>query len=76
MWYLRACPRCRGDLFVDQKPGEEQAMVCLQCGHDFTPRVAIREWIEGMAFTERSRPTRVRVTPRRHPQTVVHGAEG
>jgi uncharacterized protein YbaR (Trm112 family) len=54
MWYLRACPRCRGDLHVDQKPGEEQAMVCLQCGHDFTPRVAIREWIQ---LAEQARDT-------------------
>ncbi len=70
MWYLRACPRCRGDLYVDQKPGEEQAMVCLQCGHDFTPRAAIREWIQLAA------QTRGIATPSRTGGRVANDAAG
>ena len=32
MWRLKACPRCRGDLFPDYESGSWD-MVCLQCGY-------------------------------------------
>ena len=32
--FLKACPRCRGDLCRSQD-GE---FSCLQCGHEFTPQ--------------------------------------
>lgn len=32
MMWLKACPRCRGDLFKERNVGDS-SMVCLQCGH-------------------------------------------
>ena len=32
MWKLKGCPRCGGDLFVDQDQSGWHAM-CIQCGH-------------------------------------------
>jgi len=32
MVLLKACPRCRGDLLVEELLGEVE-LVCLQCGH-------------------------------------------
>ncbi|MBI3977247.1 MAG: hypothetical protein HY331_03585 [Chloroflexi bacterium] len=32
MMWLKACPRCRGDLFMERNVGDSY-MVCLQCGH-------------------------------------------
>ncbi|MFO8100980.1 MAG: hypothetical protein R6U37_02260 [Dehalococcoidia bacterium] len=34
MWRFRACPKCGGDVYIDQDPitGEWQ-QVCLQCSH-------------------------------------------
>ncbi|MBI4498461.1 MAG: hypothetical protein HY689_11245 [Chloroflexi bacterium] len=31
MW-LKACPRCHGDLFIEYLPDGEE-ITCLQCGH-------------------------------------------
>ena len=31
MIYFKSCPRCRGDLLIEDWAGEEEA-VCLQCG--------------------------------------------
>ena len=31
MW-LKACPRCRGDLMLEEALGE-RSVGCLQCGH-------------------------------------------
>lgn len=35
MMWLKACPRCRGDLFKERNVGDS-SMVCLQCGHVLT----------------------------------------
>lgn len=32
MVYLKACPRCRGDLFTERAL-REHYITCLQCGH-------------------------------------------
>jgi len=32
MMWLKACPRCKGDLFMERNVGDSY-MVCLQCGH-------------------------------------------
>jgi ribosomal protein S27E len=32
MMWLKACPRCRGDLYIEYQVGETN-VVCLQCGH-------------------------------------------
>ena len=32
MFWVKACPRCKGDLFLDNGP-YSQDIVCLQCGH-------------------------------------------
>lgn len=51
MVYLKGCPRCRGDLFVEHDL-RERYISCLQCGHVLTPREEFvlqyraREWVE------------------------------
>jgi Zn ribbon nucleic-acid-binding protein len=35
-WHLKSCPRCRGDLFIDEMMKYRNGIteeVCLQCGH-------------------------------------------
>jgi len=32
MFWLKACPKCKGDLFLDNGP-YSQDIVCLQCGY-------------------------------------------
>lgn len=31
-WRFKACPKCRGDVFLDYAWGD-QVFKCLQCGH-------------------------------------------
>lgn len=31
-WWMKACPKCRGDLHEDRAWGEREIR-CLQCGH-------------------------------------------
>lgn len=37
MVYLKACPRCRGDLFTERDL-REYYVTCLQCGHVLSAR--------------------------------------
>ena len=37
MMMRKACPRCRGDLFLDRADGPV-LWTCLQCGRSFAPR--------------------------------------
>lgn len=32
MWFLKACPRCSGDLVFDEDD-EGAFLMCVQCGH-------------------------------------------
>ena len=32
MFWVKACPRCKGDLFLDQDASNRD-VVCLQCGY-------------------------------------------
>ena len=32
MFWLKACPRCKGDLFLDASPYVKD-IVCIQCGY-------------------------------------------
>jgi hypothetical protein len=32
MILLKACPRCHGDMMLEELPGDAE-FVCLQCGH-------------------------------------------
>jgi len=43
MWRFKACPKCRGDIFVDQDMSGWYEQ-CLQCGytHDLESTVEIR----------------------------------
>ena len=36
MMLRKACPRCRGDLFLDRNDGPT-VLNCLQCGRSFAP---------------------------------------
>ncbi len=36
MMMRKACPRCRGDLFLDRNDGPAM-LSCLQCGRPFAP---------------------------------------
>jgi DNA-directed RNA polymerase subunit M/transcription elongation factor TFIIS len=33
MWRRKGCPRCRGDLFIDEDVGSNY-IKCLQCGYE------------------------------------------
>jgi hypothetical protein len=33
MWSFKSCPRCRGDIFVDEDP-DRCYEKCLQCGYE------------------------------------------
>ncbi len=33
MWYFKSCPRCKGDLFIDEDP-DRCYEKCLQCGYE------------------------------------------
>ncbi|MEW6034708.1 MAG: hypothetical protein AB1603_07635 [Chloroflexota bacterium] len=49
MWWLRGCPSCGGDLYVDMY--DPQDLKCLQCGRSYLKRtaeesVALREEVE------------------------------
>jgi transcription initiation factor TFIIIB Brf1 subunit/transcription initiation factor TFIIB len=50
MVYLKGCPRCRGDLFVEHDL-RDHYITCLQCGHvlsqreEFVLQVRSREWV-------------------------------
>jgi DNA-directed RNA polymerase subunit M/transcription elongation factor TFIIS len=33
MWRRKGCPRCRGDLFLDEDVGKNY-IKCLQCGYE------------------------------------------
>lgn len=35
MVWLKSCPRCSGDIFLERNVGESY-MMCLQCGHVLT----------------------------------------
>lgn len=50
-FWLRSCPRCRGDIFEERALGSVD-MVCIQCGHVLT---AVQE------MTLRSRGVRAEV---------------
>jgi len=32
IWLLKGCPRCRGDVFIDQDNDGNYLMTCLYCG--------------------------------------------
>jgi hypothetical protein len=40
MFWLKACPRCRGDLFAQSRE-TESPFSCLQCGHEVQREVAV-----------------------------------
>ena len=40
MW-LKACPRCQGDFFVEQLPAGDE-ITCLQCGYNPPAAVVTR----------------------------------
>lgn len=33
-WNLKACPKCRGDLYKEEKSPEFSGWKCLQCGFE------------------------------------------
>lgn len=37
IWWLKACPRCRGDLLEDMDYDEDRVVVCFQCGRRLKP---------------------------------------
>jgi hypothetical protein len=49
--YLKACPRCRGDLFVERDQ-RSRFLTCLQCGHvlssqeEFVIQLRANQWVE------------------------------
>lgn len=50
MVYLKACPRCRGDLFTE-RDHRDRYIICLQCGHilsvmeELALRFRSQQWI-------------------------------
>lgn len=35
-WYLKACPRCQGDIYLEREDEKDSEIVahCLQCGFE------------------------------------------
>ena len=52
--YFRACPRCHGDLFL-----EESEYTCLQCGGTLLIPTEDDAFIENLEIYEINRPERV-----------------
>ncbi len=61
MMWLKACPRCRGDLFMERNVGDSY-MVCLQCGHVLN---SVQEEVLKASVRERER---------QRPAAVAHAA--
>ncbi len=45
MMMRKACPRCRGDLFLDRNDGPAM-LSCLQCGRSFAPPAVVTEELQ------------------------------
>lgn len=73
MFFLKACPKCRGDLVVESdgldRWGEPADIICIQCGYNARPgerealvakmKAAIhRRRTDGPVSAERHRPVR------------------
>ena len=37
-WWLKSCPKCRGDLTEERSLGRERDIMCLQCGYMLRPQ--------------------------------------
>lgn len=37
-WWLKSCPKCRGDLTEERSLGAERDITCLQCGYVLRPQ--------------------------------------
>ena len=37
-WWLKSCPKCRGDLTEERSLGRERDIMCLQCGYVLRPQ--------------------------------------
>ena len=47
MFWLRGCPRCRGDLYLEQNELDDEEVFCIQCGfRRFGMPVALTRHIE------------------------------
>ena len=33
MFYFKACPKCRGDLYKERNDFEDEELYCIQCGY-------------------------------------------
>ncbi len=61
MVYLKACPRCQGDLFIERDQ-HERYVTCLQCGHilttleESTLQFRTAQWTRVAWSTAASRP--------------------
>ena len=67
MFWLKSCPRCRGDL-IQARDHYGCYISCLQCGHH------LNEVEEGVLRYVRERPTMERGSPALAHKTDVKGA--
>ncbi len=47
MFYLKACPRCRGDIHFNSDVYGDYYQ-CLQCGRYFQPKILEYQWEYGV----------------------------
>lgn len=47
MFWLKSCPKCRGDLYLEND-GYERCVVCLQCGY----RIYASAYIDATAVVD------------------------
>lgn len=58
--WVKACPRCRGDLFREAVVGREHGletheMTCLQCGHTLTEPELLHLHLEALSRAQPGR---------------------
>ena len=62
---IKACRRCRGDVFLDYDPSAGEIAVCLQCGHTRYPHAVSEDPPPDPPSDKRRKPF-----PRRSPLFV------
>jgi len=53
MILTKSCPRCHGDLLLEELLGEVE-MVCIQCGHRTYPEAQVQRFVPATRPTKKA----------------------
>ena len=69
MWRFKMCPRCRGDIFLDQERGKWYEQ-CLQCGYEreLESIVELKKQLAKVRRSERELAKRSSITRKETPK--------